>query len=79
MAIELIEHNITVNCVSTGPLDTPCRWRCEEAMQAARESWPIVPMNRLGQPTEIADIYAYTWPRPTAPTPPARTSSSTET
>jgi len=62
MAIELVEHNITVNCVSPGPLDTPMSLALlgsEEAMQAARESWPIVPMNRLGLPTEIAGTYAY--------------------
>ncbi|MYE77195.1 MAG: SDR family oxidoreductase, partial [Acidimicrobiaceae bacterium] len=62
MAIELVGHNITVNCVSPGPLDTPMSLALlgsEEAMQAARESWPIVPMNRLGSPTEIAGTYAY--------------------
>lgn len=62
MAIELVEHNIRVNCVSPGPLDTPMSLALlgsEEAMEAARESWPIVPMNRLGLPTEIAGTYAY--------------------
>ena len=62
MAIELVEHRITVNCVSPGPLDTPMSLALlgsEEAMAAARESWPIVPMNRLGLPTEIAGTYAY--------------------
>lgn len=62
MAIELVEHNIRVNCVSPGPLDTPMSLALlgsEEAMEAARQSWPIVPMNRLGLPTEIAGTYAY--------------------
>ena len=62
MAIELVEHDIRVNCVSPGPLDTPMSLALlgsEEAMEAARESWPIVPMNRLGLPTEIAGTYAY--------------------
>ena len=62
MAIELVEHNIRVNCISPGPLDTPMSLALlgsEEAMQAARESWPMVPMNRLGLPTEIAGTYAY--------------------
>ena len=31
----------------------------EEAMQRARESWPMVPMNRLGSPDEIAATYAF--------------------
>jgi NAD(P)-dependent dehydrogenase (short-subunit alcohol dehydrogenase family) len=62
MAIELVEHNIRVNCISPGPLDTPMSLALlgsEEAMEAARESWPIVPMNRLGLPAEIAGTYAY--------------------
>ena len=62
MAIELVEHNIRVNCVSPGPLDTPLSLALlgsEEAMQAARESWPMVPMDRLGLPEEIAGTYAY--------------------
>ena len=62
MAIELVEYNIRVNSVSPGPLDTPLSLALlgsEEAMQAARESWPMVPMNRLGLPEEIAGTYAY--------------------
>lgn len=62
MAIELVGHGIRVNAVSPGPLDTPLSLALlgsEEAMQAARESWPMVPMNRLGKPEEIAATYAY--------------------
>ena len=62
MAIELVEHRIRVNAVSPGPLDTPLSLALlgsEEAMQKARESWPMVPMNRLGLPEEIAGTYAY--------------------
>ncbi len=62
MAIELVNHGIRVNCVSPGPLDTPLSLALlgsDEAMEAARESWPMVPMNRLGLPEEIAGTYAY--------------------
>jgi NAD(P)-dependent dehydrogenase (short-subunit alcohol dehydrogenase family) len=62
MAIELVGHGIRVNTVSPGPLDTPqsvAVLGSEEAMQRARESWPLVPMNRLGKPEEIAAAYAY--------------------
>lgn len=62
MAIELVEHRIRVNCVSPGPLDTPLSRALlgsDEAMQAAREHYPLVPMGRLGLPEEIAAAYAY--------------------
>lgn len=62
MAIELVGHGIRVNAVSPGPLDTPLSLALlgsEEALQAARESWPMVPMDRLGKPEEIAATFAY--------------------
>ena len=62
MALELVSHNIRVNAVSPGPLDTPMSLAVlgsEEAMQKAREHWPLVPMGRLGQPEEIAAAFAY--------------------
>jgi NAD(P)-dependent dehydrogenase (short-subunit alcohol dehydrogenase family) len=62
MALELVAHRIRVNTVSPGPLDTPQSLAVlgsEEAMQRAREHWPLVPMGRLGLPEEIAAAYAY--------------------
>ncbi len=62
MAIELVKHGIRVNAVSPGPLDTPQSLAVlgsEEAMARARESWPLVPMNRLGRPEEVAAAFAY--------------------
>ena len=62
MAIELVSKGIRVNTVSPGPLDTPQSLAVlgsEEAMQRAREHWPLVPMGRLGLPEEIAAAYAY--------------------
>ncbi len=62
MALELVAKGIRVNTVSPGPLDTPQSLAVlgsEEAMQRARESWPLVPMNRLGKAEEIAAAYAY--------------------
>lgn len=62
MAIELIPHRIRVNCVSPGPLDTPLSRALlgsDEAMEAARSHYPLVPMGRLGMPEEIAAAYAY--------------------
>lgn len=62
MAIELVKYGIRVNAVSPGPLDTPQSLAVlgsEEAMARARESWPLVPMNRLGLPEEVAAAFAY--------------------
>ena len=62
MAIELVQHGIRVNSVSPGPLDTPQSLAVlgsEEAMTRARESWPLVPMNRLGLPEEVAACFAF--------------------
>jgi NAD(P)-dependent dehydrogenase (short-subunit alcohol dehydrogenase family) len=62
MALELVNKGVRVNAVSPGPLDTPQSLAVlgsEEAMQRARESWPPVPMNRLGKPEEIAAAFAY--------------------
>jgi len=62
MAHELVGHNIRVNAVSPGPLDTPMSLALlgsEEAMQEAREHFPACPMDRLGLPEEIAAAYAY--------------------
>ncbi|MEI8057785.1 MAG: SDR family NAD(P)-dependent oxidoreductase [Actinomycetes bacterium] len=62
MAIELVDYGIRVNAVSPGPLDTPQSrdvLGSDEAMAAARERWPLVPMNRLGKPEEIAATYAF--------------------
>jgi len=62
MAIELVEYGIRVNAVSPGPLDTPQSrdvLGSDEAMEAARKHWPLVPMNRLGKAEEIAAAYAF--------------------
>jgi 3-oxoacyl-[acyl-carrier protein] reductase len=62
MAIELVGHGIRVNTVSPGPLDTPQSLAVlgsEAAMARARESWPLVPMDRLGLPEEVAAAFAY--------------------
>lgn len=62
MAIELVDEGIRVNAVSPGPLDTPQSrdvLGSDEAMEAARKHWPLVPMKRLGKPEEIAATFAF--------------------
>lgn len=62
MAMELVGHGIRVNAVSPGPLDTPQSrdvLGSDEAMERARQHWPLTPMERLGRPEEIAAAFAY--------------------
>jgi NAD(P)-dependent dehydrogenase (short-subunit alcohol dehydrogenase family) len=61
MAIELAPHGIRVNAVSPGPSDTQQSVDIvgEETMSKFRESFPIVPLGRLGQPEDIAAAFSY--------------------
>ncbi len=68
LARELAPHNITVNAVCPGPIATE---RLEQLIQAqaqmkgvgveeARAAWTReIPMGRLGQPQELADVVAF--------------------
>ena len=61
MALELAPFGIRVNAVSPGPADTQqsvdiCG---EEMMGKFRESFPSVPLNRLGRPEEMAAAFAF--------------------
>jgi NAD(P)-dependent dehydrogenase (short-subunit alcohol dehydrogenase family) len=56
MAIELVGHGIRVNSISPGPSDTQQSVDLvgEEAMKKFRESFPVVPMRRLGYASDMA-------------------------
>lgn len=58
VAQEVALNGITVNTVCPGPTDTPM-WRSDS--DEAWKRWKIdsLPMQRLGQPTEIAWAYVY--------------------
>lgn len=61
MALELAPHGIRVNCISPGPSDTQQSVDLvgEETMAKFRESFPVVPMGRLGKAEEMAAAFAY--------------------
>jgi NAD(P)-dependent dehydrogenase (short-subunit alcohol dehydrogenase family) len=61
MAVELAPHGIRVNAVSPGPSDTQQSVDIvgEETMAKFRESFPIVPLGRLGRPEDMAAAFSY--------------------
>jgi len=61
MAIELVGHGIRVNSISPGPSDTQQSVDLvgEETMEKFRQSFPVVPMGRLGSPDDMAAAFSY--------------------
>lgn len=63
MAIDYAPHNIRVNCVCPGAIDTPMLQTAivlETDPDAARKSWgEMHALNRLGQPEEIAEVVLF--------------------
>jgi 3-oxoacyl-[acyl-carrier protein] reductase len=58
LAIELATHNITVNSVAPGPVDTDLTRAVHT--EATRQSYlRLVPMNRYGRPQEIAAAVSF--------------------
>jgi NAD(P)-dependent dehydrogenase (short-subunit alcohol dehydrogenase family) len=60
-ALELGEHNVRINAVAPGPIDTERTAGAFEKMREPPEFSPynLVPMRRIGQPSEIADAVLY--------------------
>ena len=58
LAIELAPHNITVNAVAPGPVDTPMTRAMHT--QATRDSYAAnIPLHRYGMPAEIASAILF--------------------
>lgn len=61
MAVELAKHNIRVNAVAPGPADTPRSVQLvgEETMEKFRQRFPVVPLNRLASPDDVANAFVF--------------------
>ena len=58
MAVELAEHNIRVNVIAPGPIETPIV--APNLTEEGRKSWTsVVPMARWGRPEEIATVATF--------------------
>jgi 3-oxoacyl-[acyl-carrier protein] reductase len=58
MAVELAAHNIRVNVIAPGPIETPIV--APQLTEAGRKTWTsVVPMNRWGRPAEIASAAVF--------------------
>ena len=61
LALELAEHNINVNCVAPGPIDTKIAGaklrKLNETVDFSHNR--MTPFGRLGQPSEVADAVLF--------------------
>ena len=58
LAMEVGPHNINVNCVSPGPVNTP-GYRTLFGEQAAEGPTDFLPMRRIGRPEDIGNAVLY--------------------
>ena len=60
LAVEWARHNIRVNAVAPGPIETPGAakqlWNTPEAVQRITDT---VPLKRWGKPEDVADAVAF--------------------
>lgn len=58
LAIDYASHNIRVNCICPGPVDTPLLWNSAEAFPSPKDAVKNVSdatlLKRLGQPDDVA-------------------------
>ena len=60
LALTLAKHNITVNCIAPGPIETPrTRKFIKEGLIDEDRILKRTPLRRLGQPEDIANMVAY--------------------
>jgi len=59
IAVELAPHNITVNNIAPGAVDTPMDAPLKENASAMQKLLSEIPLRRMGKPEEVADLAVY--------------------
>jgi glucose 1-dehydrogenase len=59
IAVELAPHNITVNNIAPGAIDTPMDAPLKEDQDKMHELLSEIPLRRMGQPEEVAALAVY--------------------
>jgi glucose 1-dehydrogenase len=59
IAVELAPHNITVNNIAPGAIDTPMDAPLKEKPGQMRELLSEIPLGRMGKPEEVASLAVY--------------------
>lgn len=58
-AIDYARDGIRVNCVCPGVIATPMTTKSEEVIRRLKPAIDIAPMQRMGQPEEVADAVLF--------------------
>ena len=59
IAVELAPHKITVNNIGPGAIDTPMDAPLKQHPQLMKELLAEIPLGRMGQPEEVAELAVY--------------------
>jgi glucose 1-dehydrogenase len=59
IAVELAPHNITVNNIAPGAVDTPMDAALKKDANQMQQLLSEIPLRRMGQPEEVADLAVY--------------------
>jgi len=59
LAIQFASNNIRSNCILPGPIDTSMQKRWKKNVSAKRRLEKIIPLNRVGKPTDISNTIMF--------------------
>ena len=59
MAVELAQHNIRVNTIAPGAIDTPMAASAKSDQKVSEQTLAMIPLGRMGKPEEIASTVLF--------------------